>query len=510
MFGGSSHKPNDSAAPKWGNKDDAKPQSSSSSTEKAKQMFGGSNDNNPKVEKDGATTLQRTTNARQTFGGSSLKTNDYVTKSSDSAPRVVVKKDDDDDVDATKPRSNAPKARQTFGEHAAAAADKSNNTSNDEAPAKKPVARWKRPTRQSSTAEVKKVFGSRFTPKSPSSKNVFAQWKVPSMPTSMPGAPPLASKDGDDPAPASKADDSAATKVEKGPKPTPTPSTDSTAKQSFGTQSQRTVSPLTVETSPLPSKTQYSPKSMKSPTPSSFSPTTTTTPTSNSKRQVRRSSSFSSPGAPRPQPTQKKKSKSFIQKTRPGGEFRVDGNRMTHWDMSNFEKKRDATARVIYEPKEGAATFYKSHLSDEEYVVLRETSIEQPYFRKYCRFFPKKGHFCCKACGNPLYSHAAKFNSETGWPAFGMCVKAALEMASDTALGDDVWEIHCIRCGSHIGNVVDEENSTGTHGVVFRERHRVNGRALKYIEDNLPKRTLTNTLLLYCEEQEEPLQGRFW
>ena len=38
------------------------------------------------------------------------------------------------------------------------------------------------------------------------------------------------------------------------------------------------------------------------------------------------------------------------------------------------------------------------------------------------KFYPEKGYFVCKGCGNPLYSHKAKFNSGCGWPAFDQCL----------------------------------------------------------------------------------------
>merc|ERR1712124_51698 len=121
------------------------------------------------------------------------------------------------------------------------------------------------------------------------------------------------------------------------------------------------------------------------------------------------------------------------------------------------------------------------------------------------RFFPMQGHFCCKACGNPLYDWKSKFNAENGWPAFGTCVRGSLEISTEaTELGEGVDEIHCLKCRSHIGNIVLEEN-WGKGGVRFKERHRVNGRSLKYIATNLAKRTTANFTLLYKEEIEQPV-----
>lgn len=267
----------------------------------------------------------------------------------------------------------------------------------------------------------------------------------------------------------------------------------------------------------------------------------------------------------------------------------VDGMPLPHWDRTNFETKRDETCRVVYEPKEGKEFFHK-HLPMEDYQVMRSISLEQPYYSKYNRFFPKRGYFACKACGNALYSHETKFDAEDGWPAFGACVEGAVgvvpsekrraqieqenqacirlqafvrgmlcrirvtNMLEDMiqqllrekeakqqptgmepqllkaplfspgtvkkkigmakglnytllrALGDDYTEIHCHRCKSHLGDVMEEVN-IGRERREFRERHRVNGRSLKYVEDDLPKRVKVESSLLFADPAQRRLLG---
>lgn len=84
--------------------------------------------------------------------------------------------------------------------------------------------------------------------------------------------------------------------------------------------------------------------------------------------------------------------------------FEVDGHALKHWEKCNFRTKRDSTCRLVYDAKEGNKFFEET--LDADYNIMRclSTSREQPYFSKYNRFFPQRGHFCCKACGNPLYS----------------------------------------------------------------------------------------------------------
>uniref|UniRef100_A0A7S4AJM4 MsrB domain-containing protein n=1 Tax=Pseudo-nitzschia australis TaxID=44445 RepID=A0A7S4AJM4_9STRA len=113
--------------------------------------------------------------------------------------------------------------------------------------------------------------------------------------------------------------------------------------------------------------------------------------------------------------------------------FEVDGHPLEHWKKENFKPKRDATCRVVYEPKEGKKFFLKT-LKNEDYNIMRglPNTFEQPYLSKYNRFFPQNGHFCCKACGNPLYSHEAKFDVDDGWPAFGASVFGAIGITTAT------------------------------------------------------------------------------
>ena len=74
------------------------------------------------------------------------------------------------------------------------------------------------------------------------------------------------------------------------------------------------------------------------------------------------------------------------------------------------------------------------------------------------------------------------------------------------ALGEYYAEIHCHRCKSHLGDVFAEEN-TGNNGEEYREHHRVNGRSLKFMHSNLPKRTMTNASLLFADQSQRKRFG---
>jgi peptide-methionine (R)-S-oxide reductase len=166
-------------------------------------------------------------------------------------------------------------------------------------------------------------------------------------------------------------------------------------------------------------------------------------------------------------------------------EVTLDGNPLPHWDELNFDFKRDTSSeRMTCEPKQ-SESFYKDHLNGMDYGILREHVIEQPYLSTYNRVFSDCGHFCCKACGNPLYCHSAKFDASNGWPCFAACIDGSIETGHIPEWGEATIEIHCYRCKSHVGNVMKEEGDNSLEGSQFVERHRVNGRALKFVQTNL-------------------------
>ena len=104
---------------------------------------------------------------------------------------------------------------------------------------------------------------------------------------------------------------------------------------------------------------------------------------------------------------------------------------------------------------------FKEVLTSEEYGVLREKGTEAPFSGEYVHE-KADGTYECKACGNPLFSSDAKFDSGTGWPSFDSAVPGAVETHHDGSLGMQRTEITCARCGSHLGHVFDDgPTSTG-------------------------------------------------
>lgn len=102
---------------------------------------------------------------------------------------------------------------------------------------------------------------------------------------------------------------------------------------------------------------------------------------------------------------------------------------------------------------------WKNMLTPEQYRVLREKGTEVPFTGEYVHE-KADGTYACAACGNPLFSSDAKFDSGTGWPSFDQALPDAIETHHDSSHGMNRTEITCARCGSHLGHVFDDGPTT--------------------------------------------------
>jgi len=112
-------------------------------------------------------------------------------------------------------------------------------------------------------------------------------------------------------------------------------------------------------------------------------------------------------------------------------------------------------------------------LTPEQYRVLREHGTERagssPLGREH-----RRGTFTCAGCGQPLYSSETKFDSGTGWPSFWAPIEGAVATSTDRSLYMTRTEVHCSRCGGHLGHVFpDGPRPTGL-------RYCMNGIALGF------------------------------
>lgn len=98
----------------------------------------------------------------------------------------------------------------------------------------------------------------------------------------------------------------------------------------------------------------------------------------------------------------------------------------------------------------------RRRLTAEQYRITREKGTERAFSGVYWDHH-EQGTYRCVVCGEPLFTSAAKFDSGTGWPSFFEPASAeAVETESDDRLFMRRTEVHCRRCGSHLGHVFDD------------------------------------------------------
>jgi peptide-methionine (R)-S-oxide reductase len=118
---------------------------------------------------------------------------------------------------------------------------------------------------------------------------------------------------------------------------------------------------------------------------------------------------------------------------------------------------------------------WRKLLSPAAYNVLRQAGTEYPESSPLDHLFAP-GQYSCAGCALPLFSSTTKFDSGTGWPSFWQPLPHAVETSDDTSLLMDRTEVHCRRCGGHLGHVfTDGPQPTGL-------RYCMNGVALNFVK----------------------------
>lgn len=116
---------------------------------------------------------------------------------------------------------------------------------------------------------------------------------------------------------------------------------------------------------------------------------------------------------------------------------------------------------------------WKKSLTPEQFAVLRKHSTERAGSSPLDKE-SRKGVFHCGGCDLAVYDSGAKYDSGTGWPSFYSAIDGAIGTLSDNTLFISRTEIHCRRCGGHLGHLFDDgPKPTG-------KRHCLNGVALLF------------------------------
>lgn len=147
------------------------------------------------------------------------------------------------------------------------------------------------------------------------------------------------------------------------------------------------------------------------------------------------------------------------------GRKRAEGSR----EMADMQ----TTQEKIYDKTTTDAEWRKI-LTPDQYEVLRKHGTERagtsPLNNEH-----RQGIFECAGCSLPLYSSKAKFDSGTGWPSFFRPLPDAVETSVDKSWFTTRTEVHCRRCGGHLGHVFEDgPPPTGL-------RYCMNGVAMKFL-----------------------------
>jgi len=136
--------------------------------------------------------------------------------------------------------------------------------------------------------------------------------------------------------------------------------------------------------------------------------------------------------------------------------------------MPNDAQRSSGTFPVMKTEEE-----WQASLTPKQYAVLRRHDTEYPGTSPLLEEH-RDGTFACAGCGQLLFASDTKYESGSGWPSFYDAIEGAVGTNEDHSLGMRRVEIHCSRCGGHLGHVFpDGPRPTG-------QRYCTNGAALTF------------------------------
>ena len=116
---------------------------------------------------------------------------------------------------------------------------------------------------------------------------------------------------------------------------------------------------------------------------------------------------------------------------------------------------------------------WRAMLTDAQYRVMRREKTERAFSSPLDKEYGK-GEYHCRGCDLHIYRSKWKYDSGTGWPSFYRAVRGSVATKPDYKLLRPRTEVHCRRCGSHLGHIFDDgPKPTG-------KRHCLNGVSLVF------------------------------
>ncbi|MGF1514834.1 MAG: peptide-methionine (R)-S-oxide reductase MsrB [Elainellaceae cyanobacterium] len=117
---------------------------------------------------------------------------------------------------------------------------------------------------------------------------------------------------------------------------------------------------------------------------------------------------------------------------------------------------------------------WRELLTPQQFRILRQQGTERPGSSPLTHNH-EAGNYTCAGCGSPVFSSQTKFDSGTGWPSFYAPIEGGVATSADRSFLMVRTEVHCDRCGGHLGHVFDDgPQPTG-------KRYCINGAALEFV-----------------------------